>query len=61
MYRVIIALCIVWGAMTDVKTVWSIIDFFMIPVAIVNMTGILVLAFKKGHLLKVGETKTAKS
>lgn len=58
-YRAIIALCIIWGSMTDVRTVWSIIDFFMIPVAIVNMIGIVVLAFRKGHLLKVGEAKTS--
>lgn len=41
------------GAISDVKIVWSLIDFVLIPVAIPHIIGIVFLAFKRSELLKV--------
>lgn len=41
------------GAILDVTFVWTIIDFFLIPVAVPHIIGILIIAFKKSDLLKV--------
>lgn len=41
------------GSILDVTFVWTIIDFFLIPVAVPHIIGILIIAFKKSNLLKV--------
>jgi AGCS family alanine or glycine:cation symporter len=42
---------IVWGAVSDVKVVWAISDFFILPVAVPHVIGLLILAFKRKDLL----------
>lgn len=41
------------GSISDVKIVWTIIDFCLIPVAVPHILGIVYLAFKRSDLLKV--------
>lgn len=45
-YYFIIAALIFIGAIADVKSLWIISDFFLIPVAISNVIGIVYLSFK---------------
>lgn len=52
-YYIATAAIIVLGSMTDVKIVWTLIDFCLVPVAVPHILGILYLAFKRSDLLKV--------
>lgn len=49
-YHIISAIAVFVGCLLDVSVVWSMVDVFVIPVAIVNMIAILALAFKKGYI-----------
>ena len=51
-YYLLIGFVVYLGAIADVKFVWSVVDFFAIPVAIPHIIGIVILSFKKAHLLK---------
>jgi alanine or glycine:cation symporter, AGCS family len=53
-YYMIIGLTVFLGTLiVDVEFIWSITDYFIIPVAFINMIGLLILAFKKPHLFKI--------
>lgn len=51
-YYGLIALIIFGCAIIDAKTLWAIGGYFIIPVAIPNIIGIVILSFKKAGLLK---------
>jgi AGCS family alanine or glycine:cation symporter len=51
-YYALIALLVFACAIVDVKTLWSLGGYFIVPVAIPNVIGIVILAFKRGDLLK---------
>lgn len=51
-YFLIIAVVVFWGAVAPVALVWTISDFFIIPVALSNIIGLLWLSFKRPELLK---------
>ncbi len=51
-YYAIVALVVFFGAILDVELVWTISDFFIIPVALPNIAGILYLAIKRPELLR---------
>ena len=52
-HHFLVAAVIYIGAISDVRFIWSVVDFFMIPVAVINIIGLIVLSFKKSDLLKV--------
>ena len=52
-YYIFIAIIIFIGSISEVETLAKITDFFLIPLAIPNILGILLLAFKKSELLKI--------
>lgn len=52
-YYLLTAVVIFFGAISDVMFVWTIIDFFLIPVAVPHIIGILILAFRRSELLKI--------
>ena len=51
-YNVLIAVVVFLGCIFDVEFLAKIKDFFLIPIAIPNIIGIVMLAFKKRKLLK---------
>jgi AGCS family alanine or glycine:cation symporter len=51
-YYFIIAAFIFLGAIADVKSLWIISDFFLIPVAISNVIGIVYLSFRDKSLVE---------
>jgi AGCS family alanine or glycine:cation symporter len=51
-YYALIALLIFASAILDVKTIWSLGGYFIIPVALPNVIGIAILTFKKPKLLE---------
>jgi len=51
-YYGLIALVIFACAIVDVKTLWSLGGYFIVPVAIPNIIGVVALAFKRADLLK---------
>jgi len=51
-HHILVGLFIFAGTAMDVKFLWSVVDFFVIPVAVPHIIGIVVLAFRKRHLLK---------
>jgi AGCS family alanine or glycine:cation symporter len=58
LHYLLVGVVIFFGAVSDVRFIWSIVDFFMIPVAIPHIIGIVILAFKKKNLLKTDATTT---
>lgn len=46
-YHAAVALSVFLGAIFSVEAVWSFTDYFIIPVALTNIAGILVLTFKE--------------
>ncbi len=51
-HHLLVMAAIFLGAVLDARFVWSVVDFFLIPVAIPNMIGIVVLVFKKTDLFR---------
>jgi len=51
-YYAIMLVTIFACAIIDVKTLWSIGGYFIVPVAVPNIIGIVILAFKNTYLLK---------
>ena len=51
-YFLAIILAVFIGTMVNAKIIWTITDFFVIPVAIPNIIGIVILSFKEKHLLR---------
>jgi len=49
-YHAFIALAIFFSAILDVKTLWSLGGYFIVPVAIPNIIGIVILSFKRGKI-----------
>lgn len=53
-YYYIFALCVTFlGAISDVRLIWEIMDIFLALVAIPNLIGLVILAFKYPHVLKI--------
>ena len=50
-YYALIAVITFVCAIIDVKTLWSLGGYFIVPVAVPNIIGIVILAFKKGEQL----------
>jgi len=48
-YYVGVALTLVFGAIFSVEFIWSFVDLFVIPVALINLTGLLILIFKRNN------------
>lgn len=54
-YYAIIALIMFFCAIIDAETLWSLGGYFIVPVAVPNIIGIVILAFRnRGDLLKKG-------
>ncbi|HBS47832.1 TPA: hypothetical protein DEO28_01590 [Candidatus Dependentiae bacterium] len=51
-YLAISGIFILVGTLCDVKLLWILTDFFVIPVAVPNVIGILILAFRRKDLFK---------
>ncbi len=56
-YYFAIAIILFLGAIFPVELIWSIADFFVIPAALINISGILLLLFKGQSLKQLGEDK----
>ena len=54
-YHLFTALVIFFGALIPVPLVWKLVDIMIILVAVPNVIGIAILAFKKPEILKVSE------
>ncbi len=52
-YYFLIAVAVFWGAILDVEFIWTITDFFIIPVALPNLIGLTILTIRRGNLLKI--------
>lgn len=52
-YYVMIAIVVFFGAIMDVELIWTISDFFIIPVAFCNLIGLLTLVFRRFDLIRV--------
>jgi AGCS family alanine or glycine:cation symporter len=52
-YYVLSAIVIFLGCISDVKFVWTVVDFLILPVAIPNTIGIILLAFKHKEIFKI--------
>ncbi len=52
-YYIFIAIVVFIGSISEVESLARITDFCLIPLAIPNVLGILILAFKKSDLLKI--------
>ncbi len=53
LYRVFTVAIIFFGALVSVPIVWKIVDIMIILVAVPNVIGITILAFKKPEVLKI--------
>lgn len=51
-YFGLIAIFLFIGAIVDVKTLWTLGGYFIVPVAIPNIIGIVILSFKRPDLLR---------
>jgi AGCS family alanine or glycine:cation symporter len=54
-YYFIAALFVFWGALSKVSFVWSIADYFVIPVAIPHIIGLLIIAWKKPSIFELNK------
>lgn len=45
-YHLAVGIIVFFGTIADVKFIWSITDFFIIPVALINVTAIMWLSYK---------------
>lgn len=52
-YYVITAIGIFLGAISDVKFIWTLTDFFLAPLAVLHIISIVILAFKRSHLFEL--------
>jgi len=55
-YYILIAITVFIGSITDVVFLAKITDFFLIPIAIPNMIGVILLAFRESETLKINST-----
>jgi AGCS family alanine or glycine:cation symporter len=60
-YYLATAALIFWGSISEVTVVWSVIDFFLIPVVIPHILAVVFLAFKRSDLLQHSEQAMAVS
>jgi len=51
-YYVLVGAVVFLGSISDVEFIWTVTDFFIIPVALSNLIGILYLAFTRSDLLE---------
>jgi len=52
-YKLFTVIVIFFGSMMDVSMVWKLVDIMIILVAVPNVIGITILAFKKPEVLKI--------
>jgi len=48
-YYIGVALTLIFGALFSVEFIWSFVDLFIIPVAFINLTGLMILIFKRSR------------
>lgn len=60
-YYLVTALAVFWGAIAKVSVVWSIVDYFVIPVAVPHIIAILVIAWKHPEIFKINSDTTRMS
>lgn len=53
MYYYATACAVLLGAITDMTIVWSIVDYFVIPVAVPHIIGILYIAYKRPSIFNL--------
>lgn len=46
LYNIAVGLAVFMGSIFDVELVWSVTDYFIIPVALINIAGVLYLTFQ---------------
>lgn len=51
-YQLLLACALFFGTVVDVAFIWSVVDLFMVCVAVPNIVAIVVLAFRKRSLLE---------
>jgi len=61
LYYVVTALSVFLGAIAKVSVVWSIIDYFVIPVAVPHIIGLLIIAFRRPSIFKLDINPTRMS
>ncbi|MBM3887036.1 alanine:cation symporter family protein, partial [Candidatus Dependentiae bacterium] len=49
-YHVAVGIAVFLGAIFSVESVWAISDYFIIPVALINVAGVLYLIFKEPEI-----------
>jgi len=54
-YYAVVGIVVFCGTIIDVEFIWTLSDFFIVPVAMVNLAGIMYLIFKRPELLKCGK------
>lgn len=52
-YYLLAAIVVFLGCLSDVKFVWTIVDFLVLPVAITNTIGIMILSFKRPEIFQM--------
>ncbi len=52
---------IIFGAISDVSVVWSVIDYFVLPVAVPHILGLLYIAYKRPSIFDLTQEKTIKT
>lgn len=52
-YYVVTALSVFLGALAKVSVVWSIVDYFVIPVAVPHIIGIFIIALRRPSIFKL--------
>lgn len=53
LYLFFMAIAVFIGTIFEVEHIWTITDFFVVPVAIPNIIGIVILSFKRKDLFKI--------
>jgi AGCS family alanine or glycine:cation symporter len=53
LYYAVTALSVFWGAIAKVSVVWSIADYFVIPVAVPHIIGLLIIALRRPSIFKL--------
>jgi AGCS family alanine or glycine:cation symporter len=52
-YYIFTALFVFWGTISKVSFVWNIADYFVIPVAVPHIIGLLIIAWKKPSIFEL--------
>ena len=55
MYYLITGALVFVGCISDVRAVWSIVDYLLVPVVLPHILSIVYLSYKQGSLLEGAE------